>query len=652
MNRFGKRAEARAERGGFTLVEMLVAVALVLLMMTLFAQIFQMASRSLGSMKGMGENDQRVRLLTATIRNDINKRTFRVVTPLIATAGVSAGTTSLSYGLPYRGSISDLRGYFHLSEGDVNDDTDDVLQLTVDAAIKSEESQDTTRFGGRSVQLGVAGDSPLSALNQPVMDDARARFNTTTGAFGSDGASESRYGEVVYFLRRGTLYRRTLLIRDPQPVNATAAAALTDANPQRGPAGMAPYWTPFLQTSPVFYDKLAAINGADANATGNFYSDFDFAVFIDGFSGTPTLRFHSGPFASFDSFASTDPTKAEALGRPQTRFGFHPLTGQPVSYDGSRRWLGRFTHGETSFRRSVTQQFGYPGTLGFGADNAIGGGDDENPYLRIGLPSGNANRLELDDATGIVRDPTNNVTYRGDRYGEDVLMTNVLSFDIKVYDPTVTSPDKFVDLGHPEAAGLYSASKNLNRLVGPIPRGDLLGGDGAPGDVGVDDDSDGLVDNSSELGWTGSDDDPSGLRFLNNCFDTGWAGASILEPAPYSWQHRRAFTNRFDLGPDGRPGIPELDDDGDLIVDFHQAVFPAGHPQAGNPDPLAGQPDYDELGYPGSDDFPASGTRPAGIPQMMGIQIRIRFVDPVSGQIRDLTLQCNLIDDEQEIEEL
>src|SRR4029077_12961807 len=60
---------------GFTLVEMLVAVAVVVVMMTLFATIFGMATSTMGKQKGLAENDQRVRLVIAMLRNDLNGTT-------------------------------------------------------------------------------------------------------------------------------------------------------------------------------------------------------------------------------------------------------------------------------------------------------------------------------------------------------------------------------------------------------------------------------------------------------------------------------------------------------------------------------------------------------------------------------------------------
>ena len=76
---------------------MLVAVAVVVVMMTLFATIFQMATKTMSVQKGLSENDQRVRLVIAMLRNDLNGqtidlntgapkqiRTFRTVIPYAA----------------------------------------------------------------------------------------------------------------------------------------------------------------------------------------------------------------------------------------------------------------------------------------------------------------------------------------------------------------------------------------------------------------------------------------------------------------------------------------------------------------------------------------------------------------------------------------
>ena len=51
---------------GFTLVEMLVSVTLVLMMMMMFAQVFEIASGIHVKIRGVTRNDQRTRILTRT----------------------------------------------------------------------------------------------------------------------------------------------------------------------------------------------------------------------------------------------------------------------------------------------------------------------------------------------------------------------------------------------------------------------------------------------------------------------------------------------------------------------------------------------------------------------------------------------------------
>src|SRR6476661_2311814 len=87
-------SEFRIQVRGFTLVEMLVAVAVVVVMMSLFATIFQMATGAMQKQKGISENDQHVRLVVTMLRNDLRTsqkdaatgalvqcRTFRVLVP-------------------------------------------------------------------------------------------------------------------------------------------------------------------------------------------------------------------------------------------------------------------------------------------------------------------------------------------------------------------------------------------------------------------------------------------------------------------------------------------------------------------------------------------------------------------------------------------
>ena len=151
---------------GFTLVEMLVSVAIVLLMMSMFAQIFQMATGSLSQQRGIAENDQKARMLTTTLRGDLERRTFRDVFPFRA----DEDTRQLGRSLARRA------GYFEIDENDPFDDTDDVLSFTVLASIGL-QSKDKSPFTGKALpQSGAVITGVTSSTQFTVSGDYTSRI--------------------------------------------------------------------------------------------------------------------------------------------------------------------------------------------------------------------------------------------------------------------------------------------------------------------------------------------------------------------------------------------------------------------------------------------------------------------------------------------
>ena len=174
----GASMPREAKRGGFTLLEMLIATTLVLLMMLLFAEVFGLATETVSTRKGMAANDQKARLLTTRFDNDLTARTFRTVVPFHGRVfdyverrgdvdvdgdgtidetkgdiinGVTGWRPRLAEndGKPVhvdadaasdrafetavvRGSFPGRRGYFSISENDPASDRDDVISFTID----------------------------------------------------------------------------------------------------------------------------------------------------------------------------------------------------------------------------------------------------------------------------------------------------------------------------------------------------------------------------------------------------------------------------------------------------------------------------------------------------------------------------------------
>jgi prepilin-type N-terminal cleavage/methylation domain-containing protein len=186
--RANDRSNERRRPRGFTLLEMLVVVALVVLMMTILASIFQAATGAMSASRTYQELDDSLRLLDMTIRQDLTGVTARLTPPLDP-------ALKLGYFEYGENAPADLQG----------EDTDDYLAFTT----KAPEGQ---FFTGR-VWLPI---NTTGTLNTPA-NGAVLPITVT-----------SNFAEVIYFLRHGNLYRRVLLIK-PELVGQLAQSGT--ANP-------------------------------------------------------------------------------------------------------------------------------------------------------------------------------------------------------------------------------------------------------------------------------------------------------------------------------------------------------------------------------------------------------------------------------------
>ena len=94
-----------------------------MLVMLMFAKIFDVVADTMSTQKGFAKNDQKARTLTTLLREDHKHRTFRRVVPF------APGQDTAKFGPFY--TPQERRGYFSISENDPNNQTDDVLAFTV-----------------------------------------------------------------------------------------------------------------------------------------------------------------------------------------------------------------------------------------------------------------------------------------------------------------------------------------------------------------------------------------------------------------------------------------------------------------------------------------------------------------------------------------
>ena len=569
----------QSHRPGFTLVELMVAAALVVLIMFLFAQIFQIATGTMVDMKGLAENDQRARTLTTIIKNDLKRRTFQNLVPWLPNEGVGDDDPDAA--------PSQRVGYFYISENDPDNDSDDVLQFTMRA--KSDEDPFYGRAGWSLSAADVAanrvtfltdGDNEPD-LNQPVFSNGILQ----------DQAAISPNAEVCYFLRNGILYRRVMLIRDEDK---------NDAEPTNSPdTGSSAPMPPNPQID--FFDRNAGETFSYANTVGSlnpgqnpaFWRDFDFSVYYNPATSSQRLEFHSTDDLSNEPLRGFFP-----FGKPPTRFGFDPFTGQPQEFlpdttSGSspppQVFIGRYTHEETSNNGFV---FPHQVTLGSNGANAM---SNSGPF---GMQNGTVNWPDREVASN----------FSGTRRAEDILMTNVFSFDIKVLDERYQETDP---KGTPTG------------IVNPANAADLAN----------DANRNGVFENWS----SGLSDRVPVFADIGHAASDGWF-AQTVSGEPHLGNHRPGYGDN--------PG--------------NNNIFDTWHPEYNFSDPLGSSASdsivtWSPFTNAGSEDIPPfplrhNDTVPTRFPPvesgdpepLKAIQIKILLHDISSDQLRELTIVQSL----------
>jgi prepilin-type N-terminal cleavage/methylation domain-containing protein len=655
---------------GFTLIEVMVVLALTLVMMAAFAQIFSMTGTIVAKQRGVGENDQSARILTTVLKNDLQNRTMRYVAPFHPNMPALPVETSRI-------------GYFEYSENNPLDDTDDVLQFTIQVpftnpitGLPNTPLYGTASFlpkqtwqGNTAYALGayvlpptstgfiycatVAGTSaggppawplvplttvvdnnvtwtcvdstlqpdgddgvvfpitlpggpPTSYVNTAMLPQAigGAVYPTFPTPYTTNNTGASEYAEVCYFLRHGNLYRRVLLIR--QPYNQSASSVTQ----------------PGLSGQPL-------INGP---YNGNFWTDFDYAARFDNASATPTL---SPLFFGVADLGNLTLTQYPP-GRPDCRFGHDqtsPLlttlgtagtwptaaqtgNGAPREYDSAGVYLGRYTHEETS-----NTAFGFPGFI-----------------PAAGSPMAQATTANINTTTGGVTQYTGAPI--GIRRGEDILLTNVLSFDVKIWDPhysettfdanrngIIDTGPAFADIGHSAATGDFLQANNALPTYGPH------------------------ASQAQNAGATANTFTVGNVTYYNNVFDT-WCRSFNFDNIQRTYDTQAVDTNTLFAPAPYRPRIGVTWQSGvnytvGTLVDPPAGAFPsspngyvyqcatAGTSGAASP---FSQTDQTNPPTPVTDGTTGLTWTPLPPVAVQAIQIKVKYLDPTQNLLRQVTI--------------
>lgn len=430
---------------GFTLIEMLISVSLVLLMMVLFAEVFGLASSSMTLQRAIADNDQQVRAFSTILRGDLQKRTFRDVVPYSPLESIDAQS------MPYE----DRAGYVYLSLNDPDNAVDNLLQFTVRSSINLENG-DETPYYGRASGLTAWGNHSSKALvdrhvrsnsHQPEHDDGE--LDNSTGS--------STAAEVCYFVRSGRLYRRVVLLREPLGISGSSDSdqprATWDVNASTS-----------IPNDPLYFDhaNLTNTSGAymvqDSSGTNGwrsrdtFWRDFDYACYAS--NGT---RLISGSALRNSIQAGSEPCLGRTFGlvtgsQPRSyRFGFDQETGISREFSHPNPgttgffFLGRYTLEEQSSTAFTYPQRGAPVGVGTATNN---------PMSYTGVPA------LVDAVPAVEPDGVVDALVGGTRRGQDILLSNVHGFEIEIWDDRIGD---FVLPGHSLSNGTVKGDYHRDR---------------------------------------------------------------------------------------------------------------------------------------------------------------------------------------------
>ena len=389
-------------RRGFTLMEMLVAVTIVLLIMLMLAEVFELATGAMVKQKGTAENDQQARMFTTILKEDLNRRTFLDVVPFYPRSENELIETDPE---------ENRKGYFYYAENNPSNQQDDVLGFTMyesvgdrrflghaaflrDPAFDTDDVDDDQDTNIDEADEGNPRNYLYFNSDQPEGDDGLVAGSGNPDSTATDlvavpnNIGMSKYAEVVYFLRGTNLHRRVLLLRDPyNPVTSTDFTPDYVSSNYPGPAA--------ARYAPLTTDLNPG------NATGEFYRDFDYSAYYlffdndedrnnngsldpgeddnnNGMLDTPPRNGYDGPrFNSWQSL-NNHPTTLEqlgefnvplSLGSPFRRFGHHFLDGLSVS----RNPLGRAREFVRPLAGGVAEDANNNGWLDPGEDGTGGG---------------------------------------------------------------------------------------------------------------------------------------------------------------------------------------------------------------------------------------------------------------------------------------
>jgi len=400
----------RTPRRGYTLVEILVATALTLLLMGAVVQIFASIGGSVADSRSTVEMSDRLRGAAARLQMDLVGLTVTMRPPR---------------------HPADDEGYFEYTEGPIGPepapalapiDTDDPANPVTDTTVG--DIDDNLMFTTRSTDRPFVGRADVSyhAIRWPCVQGNSSDANGAdqlgrqiTVFEVSPRSVESQVAEVAWFIRGRTLYRRVLLIqpalldadlRTPEPEFPAQFENHTD-----GGSNYLPPQVGFYSMCDISVHLESS--GLVANTLGDLTKrENRFAH--QSPDATGGMGFPNHPHVMIDNSGNVVRSNWASLGLPTLRECSYVHPQNPAT----ESWIAG------AFLPLLTL------TAKPSPDDVFDAWVNPHPWQ------------ELDPTTGAYINPSLSAPpppdlppYMGSRIAEDVILTNVIGFDVKAWDP-------------------------------------------------------------------------------------------------------------------------------------------------------------------------------------------------------------------------
>jgi prepilin-type N-terminal cleavage/methylation domain-containing protein len=431
----------RTLRKAFTLIEVLVAMVVTLILMGIVVTIFGQISTGVSNSHATMDMTDQLRTAKNRLQVDL--------------AGVTAQMLP-----PRRPEYGD--GYFEIIDGPAGR-LSPFYNISVSPNYLYGTSANTTfvldEMGNSSTDSTVGDNDDILLFTTRSKDEPfSGRHHDPTAQWNIDTTIQSQVAEVAWFIRGTTLYRRQLLVR-PDLNSVNGVNLVPQPTTLVGPPF---YTTPTYLQPRSFYGMCdlsvrptGAVSGALAfdlspappsfSITANSLSDltnrenrlFHRPMIVNyGAGGTPSNSPYGWPhdLRGWGVFYSSTP-----YGYQPTYLGSTMTTGRlglpTLSECSSPFW---FLPGTVDLTNPLAQQIVLGANATGGAPESFDAWDNPNPPWNATIsPTGTPSTGVVDPLTGTLSffpNPANNLV--SSRLADDIMLTNVLSFDVRVWDPT------------------------------------------------------------------------------------------------------------------------------------------------------------------------------------------------------------------------